>query len=326
MRVAIFTEGSSKIGLGHVSRCQSLMQAFEAYKCDVRMFVDGDESVLAFAGDRNIFLQKWTKKDSSVSVNFDIAVIDSYLAEIDVYARIGDSAKILLCLDDFNRLKYPKSFVLNGALAAKELGYVELQDSHYLLGAEYSLMRRPFWEMKEKVIHESVSDILVTFGGEDIRNLTPLALDVCTSVFPNARIHAIIGQAMQSIRNIPLNVQIHTSLAAVEMKALMEQCDLWVGAGGMTLFELAVTGVPGVAIEVAKNQRSNLKGFMDAGFLDSCLTYDDPDLARKLLDSLSLLSSRKKRQSLSNAGQKAIDGKGALNVVREILKFSEEDS
>lgn len=319
MNVAIFTEGSSTIGLGHVSRCQSLMQAFEHFGCEVQMYVKGDESVPAFTGTNSVLLLDWAETNALLPEGFDIAVIDSYLADISVYERLAESVKVLLCLDDYNRLDYPEGFVLNSALAAEELDYPLQDGKHYLLGAKYALMRKPFWQAGKKKIREQVSDILVTFGGEDVRNLTPKALEVCLKVFPQARIHAIIGQAMKPLAMEYSNLQKHTALDATGMKALMEQCDLWIGAGGMTLFELAAIGVPGVAIQVAENQQSNLKGFEDAGFLDAWLSYADVELEKKLADKLTLLAAVEKREALSHAGQKAIDGEGAMNVAKAVL-------
>ena len=43
MKVCILTEGSAKLGFGHISRCISLYQAFEEKKIIPCLIINGDE-------------------------------------------------------------------------------------------------------------------------------------------------------------------------------------------------------------------------------------------------------------------------------------------
>ena len=52
MKVFIVTEGGSKIGFGHVTRCISLSEAFEEKGIFPEFIVNGDDTVLNFLKER----------------------------------------------------------------------------------------------------------------------------------------------------------------------------------------------------------------------------------------------------------------------------------
>jgi len=97
----------------------------------------------------------------------DIAVLDSYLAKIDIYRKISEMVKIPIYLDDFKRLDYTRSMVVNGAIYAEELKYPEREGVAYLLGADYTPLREEFWNVPKKEIRTDLKSLLVTFGGDD---------------------------------------------------------------------------------------------------------------------------------------------------------------
>ena len=100
----------------------------------------------------------------------------------------------------------------------------------------------------------------------------------------------------------------------------MEEADLTISAAGQTLYELACVGCPTVAFSVAANQKTHLAMMEDTGVLVSAGDADVDDVVSKSGMSLStLMADNDKREAMSAAGQKLIDGKGAQRVARKIV-------
>jgi spore coat polysaccharide biosynthesis predicted glycosyltransferase SpsG len=105
------------------------------------------------------------------------------------------------------------------------------------------------------------------------------------------------------------------------MHALMLKADLAVTGGGQTTYELAATGTPAVAICIAENQRVSLKGLAEAGTLEFVGDAVDDDLELKLKSALTGLGGDpKRRQTMSERGQRLVDGRGAERVAQEIVR------
>lgn len=179
MKVFILTEGGEKAGLGHITRCTSIYQAFEEVGIRPELIVNGDETVLGFLKDKNCKIFDWLNNRESLFAlvrDADIVFIDSYLADYDLYEKISIIAKTGVYFDDNIRIKYPTGFVLNGAIFAERMPYPERNDVEYLLGARYAPLRREFWDVPEKPIRAVLETVMITFGGADICSLTPKVL------------------------------------------------------------------------------------------------------------------------------------------------------
>lgn len=82
--------------------------------------------------------------------NADIVLIDSYLADYDLYEKISNLVKTAVYFDDDMRINYPKGFVVNGAVFAEQMPYPKRKGVTYLLGSLYAPFRKEFWNVPEK--------------------------------------------------------------------------------------------------------------------------------------------------------------------------------
>ena len=92
MKVIILTEGGKNIGFGHITRCSALYQAFEEKGIIPEFIVNGDDSILDLLSDKRHQIFNWIEKKEYLFdyiKNADIVIIDSYLAEKDIYERIS---------------------------------------------------------------------------------------------------------------------------------------------------------------------------------------------------------------------------------------------
>jgi UDP-2,4-diacetamido-2,4,6-trideoxy-beta-L-altropyranose hydrolase len=325
MNVFILTEGGENIGLGHITRCTSIYQAFEKAGIESQLIVNGDQTVRDLLRDKNCKVFNWLndRKILLATVkNADIVFIDSYLAGCDLYEKIANVVKTAVYIDDDIRINYPKGFVLNGAIHAEQMPYPKIKEVNYLLGARYAPLRKEFWDVPAKPIRDNLGTVMITFGGADIHNLTPKVLKWLTDACPEMFKKVIIAKSFQNTAEIERLKDSNTELIyypnAAEMKKVMLESDIAISAGGQTLYELARIGVPTIGICIAENQLHNIEGWRNSGFLKYVGWYSDENLEQRLKSSLRYLANKRIRMHTSEIGRKVIDGQGYKHIINAI--------
>ncbi|MEW6108851.1 MAG: glycosyltransferase [Nitrospirota bacterium] len=327
MKIYILTEGSRHTGFGHITRCTSLYQAFEEKGITPLFIINGDETVIDLLKDKNYIFLNWLEERKelfSMVADGAAVIIDSYMTDLDIYKRLSQTVKIPVYIDDNRRLDYPDGIIVNGTIGSRHFGYPQRPGISYLLGGIYMPLRKEFWEMPEKPVKDTVQNMLITFGGDDWRNMTPKIMRLLRKKYPEHSKNVVIGKGFQNIEEITHEADKETDLIyypdAEGMKRVMLESDLAITAGGQTLYELARVGVPTVAISVADNQMNNVTAFRNEGALVYAGWYQDLDILRKTEDGIGLLHEKGIRERMSKAGRSLVDGEGAMRIIQEVLR------
>lgn len=327
MKVSIITEGFENTGYGHITRCISLYQAFEERNIIPVLFVNGDEKSRSFLSNTNYELIDWLNHPTQLIkkiINSDIVIIDSYYASKEFYENVSKFTKLLLMIDDFLRIDYPSGIILNGTINAESLPYAEKLDTQYLLGPKYIPVRKAFWENQSKKYKNKLETILITFGGQDIRNLTLPVLNAVCDYNSSLKINVVFGNKdgskLNELKSKYPNAEFYFSVNDEEMKKLMLESDLAITAAGQTLYELAVTGTPTIAVAVAENQKNNITEWHKTGFLLEPIFYNDINCIKKIIDQIKKLESIRLRKKLGSNGKSKVDGNGSRRVINYLIK------
>lgn len=307
MKVAIFTEGGRENGYGHITRCLALYHAFQAKGIEPELIVDCDVSAVGLLAGARYRLLNWRAKCQRTLTTLraaSIAVVDSYLAPADFYVFAARNARLLVCLDDTNRLPYPPGIVVNGAIAAGTLCYPKSDGVSYLLGAAYAPLRKEFRHCPRQTVRENIGSVLITLGGAD---RSGLAEKIAAFVKKEFKVRVtVFGSRRRS---------------ASEVKREMLRADVCVTACGQTTYELAACGVPSIGVGFAENQRLNIKGWTAQRAIKFAGWKEDKDLLGKIKKQLSGLSYSK-RAAFSSRARQLSDGVGAERIVEAALQAS----
>lgn len=327
MKVFILTEGGKDIGLGHITRCTSIYQAFEEVDIQPQLIVNGDETVQGLLKDKNCKVFDWLNDSKSLFAtveNADIVFIDSYMADYDLYEKISNIAKKAVYFDDDFRIDYPKGFVLNGAISAEQLNYPVKEGVTYLLGTSYFPLRREFCDVLVKEIRREVETLMVTCGGSDMHNVTPIIQKMLNDTYPDFQKKIVVTSLFSNISEIKKlqdkNTELLCDLNAIDFRAVMQDSDIAISTGGQTLYELAAVGTPTIAVCVAQNQRQNVVGWDKSGTIEYIGMYDSKDFLSKLSTALNKVMSYEKRLGLSRESRRLVDGNGARRICDFLLK------
>jgi len=331
-KLSILTEGGKKFGFGHITRCLSIVEYFDEYGVSIEFIVDGDDSVLSILKDHSFVLMDWLNgksvlqriKESTFILIDSLRVTDGHIQEIQ---KLG--ANVIYIDDDKRHNFLDKGFVLDWTILSDNKNYFlpKKKSVTYFLGSKYTPFRAAFKNSKKVSISKQIQNILVSFGGSDVRNLTPVVLATLNKNFPYLKKTVVIGAGFINNDEIKLQQDENTTLIynadAKKMTSLMQESDVAISSGGQTLYELAYLGLPTIAILLVENAREDTKGWEEVGFIDYIGNFDDIDLMKKLITSVESLKDQKIRQKMQSNAAKLIDFNGARLIVDTIMKGSE---
>jgi len=265
MQTVFLTVADPHIGLGHLYRCDALATALRARGIDVSLVVDcraGPEWLASRAPDNPWMIKPWTDDPETTMVavaNAVRVIVDAYDIDGTVRDVIGQAATDPVYFDDYGSNIPERGMVINGSPGAHLIDYPERPGLVLLLGPQYQVHRKPFWQSTNRTIRERVEAVGVMLGGTDHRGLIDQVLPVVRNSVRSEAIVYAIGVEPDAIRHA--GVKATGRLTAQQMKELFDGLDLLVTAAGQTVAEAVSCELPTVMIQTAENQRYNVDGW-----------------------------------------------------------------
>jgi spore coat polysaccharide biosynthesis predicted glycosyltransferase SpsG len=105
------------------------------------------------------------------------------------------------------------------------------------------------------------------------------------------------------------------------MAVLMHWADVAISGAGGTVWELAYLGLPAIVIALSQDQRQIARGLAKNDVAVSLGWHANLSDDRIVNALQSLLADRERRQTMSELGQKLVDGRGAERVVTFLQNF-----
>ena len=252
-------------------------------------------------------------------------IVDGYefpASELEGYAAVGP----LVVMNDVGAPCRAADLVINASFG---LAGRHLDGLPALLGPRYALVD-PVFAKAQRSIAPEVARILITFGLRDDTNATCLALAAIKAARKqglDAKIQVVLGAAA------PHRASIEAELAKMgeadalridvkDMAELLAKADLVVGAGGVSLFERALAGVPSVSMVIADNHRL----FTEEAGADGvtlCLGEASEVSAAALAHAIiDLARDSDRRARMAKRGRRIVDGKGAERIAVHLAGMS----
>ncbi len=170
-----------------------------------------------------------------------------------------------------------------------------------------------------------ISKILVTMGGSDAFGFTPIAVKALLNLKLDFEATIILGSAASSFEEVSKiasnNPNIKILKSVENISDLMHSSTIAIINGGLTRYELALTGTPFIALSVHQIQYditervTSLVGGINLGIVKQ-LSQDEITNAME-----ELIENKEKRMAISNALQKIIDSKGTSRILNCIESF-----
>lgn len=294
-RVAIYVNGNNTRGIGHIYRALEMADEFyskpdvyyDSNQTDRAVFGETTHSLIPVDGIADLF-ERVRGKGYTVFINDILTTSIDYMIGL---RSVVPGAKIVNFEDDGEGI-LKADLVFNALYRDDDLPQVHAGERYYIASKTF-MFYRPI-EIKEKV-----ERIFLSFGGADPQNYTDRLLEIVTSdeKYRQYKFTVVIGRAKMNVErllgyNSESNVEVLYDVA--NMPELMSACDVAVTSRGRTGYELAILGIPSIAM--AQNRREEKHGFVcnENGF--TYLGLNPPDEVIKSNLDMYLSLSRKARK------------------------------
>ena len=330
-RVLFCVDGGSEMGMGHVYR--SLAVAKEL----TQIVPHADVCFLMRAelpeGVQHIARAGYPIRVAREDADTTIGVIRDYSPNIiindrpfldDDYLRAlaGLGASTINLVDSLDDIEKPFELA-SIIIATMQEGEVELDDYH--AGPAFAILRDSFRKKTNEVpaISDEGRKIVVSFGGSDPQNLTMKALSALDGV-ADVSLTVVLGPAY-GYRNeldalvAKLSVKPEVLKNVEHMADILFEADLVLCSGGMTVFEIAALGRPGIVLCQNTRERERMEGFARYGTILHLGLGTDVSEKTIRNQAEELVKDRGRRQQMSDAGARLVDAQGASRVY-EVMK------
>lgn len=260
-KVAIYVNGNNKRGIGHIYRALELADEFFV-KPDI--YYDVNQTNKAVFGETThnlIPINGIGELLKALEVNeYNLLINDILSTSIDymiaVKQALPQNAKVVNFEDDGEGI-CKADLVFNALLSHNDLPQVKA-------GEKYYIPAKTFMYYSPIEIKDKVSNVFIAFGGADPQNYTDRVLKIVSDdKYRGINFIAVLGRAKENIvellkynsfKNITVLYDIQN------IPEIMSKCDVAITSRGRTGYELAILGIPSIAM--AQNKREEKHGFV----------------------------------------------------------------
>ena len=270
-KVAIIVNAFEEIGTGNMNRCLTI--ASKLVFNDVVFFLD--EAHPLGIDMVNSYNYKYTIYDGFDNL-FD--KLEEYNPEIVINDILDTNSEYIL------NLKSKGYFIVNfedlgtgsefADVVFDDLYEHDLSQKNIFTSYKYYILRDEFYFQPQKIITNSVNNVLIAFPGTDPNNLTEKVINAILSTNYEGRVNVIVGIGypdkeglVAKIESNP-SVQVYTNVSNIS--GFMFRADISFTSSGRLMYDICSLGVPTICLcqderELTHAFSSNTNGFINMG-------------------------------------------------------------
>lgn len=307
-------------------RCLSLAKAIEqTQKTTIIFRINKEiEPLVKTEGFQTQISETYDQQDAKqiIKQSPERVIFDSYLATTQYLETIHKEIP-LIQFDDNNDIYTPvvADILINGNIHAQSLHYQpKNQNTKFLLGPKYLVMREPYW--KDIEIPKG-KGVLITTGGSDFLHLMPSFIKALHKTSFLKKI--IIGPAYEEseIEEIKTLTYSNKTFQLIHKPCSLQDhianTEMIITAAGSTVYEVLRLRKTPLIYTLADNQEQIAKALTKKGIVSlgnaKRMNFDEIDLLKKMNEAMI---GKKKLEPLFDI----IDGKGVFRILEKIKNSS----
>jgi spore coat polysaccharide biosynthesis predicted glycosyltransferase SpsG/CMP-N-acetylneuraminic acid synthetase len=192
-------------------------------------------------------------------------------------------------------------------------------------GPKYAILREHF-HAREKDVRERPEMVLLTFGGSDPQELTVKAARALRELDPAVEMVAVAGPAFSCRRQFEdLQAALSRRVPLIQeagghIAELMLAADVVLCSGGMSVYEIAALGTPGIVLGQNMREDGRMRAFAGHGTIEYLGLGTDVSEAAIAAATRGLLADAPRRRDMSARGRALVDGLGAARAAELVLR------
>jgi UDP-2,4-diacetamido-2,4,6-trideoxy-beta-L-altropyranose hydrolase len=313
LRILFACDAGPTIGGGHVMRCLTLAEALTGLGAACA-FLDTHATAPLLDAFATHDIER---VDEAQTWPSDWVVLDNYRTTLDEEAGWRAGSRLAV-IDDLAR-PHAADLVVDPSFGRDAATYAP---APALTGPAHALVRRGFADRRRDALARRggpARRALIAFGLTDVGGITQAALDILLPLAGEVRLEVVAGSGAASLprlRDLAARNAIDLHVDVRDMATLSAQADVAVGAGGGSVWERAVLGLPSIVVPLADNQIAMTT------LLDSYGALVSAELADLGRAWTRLIGDAELRRSLAERSASLCDGLGAQRVAEALLAAS----
>lgn len=274
-KVAIYVNGNNTRGIGHIYRALELADEFfvkpdlyfDINQTDPAVFGTTTHNLIPVNGIAELF-EICKREQYTVFINDILTTSIDYMIGL---RSVLPNARIINFEDD-GEGNSKADLVFNALYSDSGLPNIFVGERYYICGKTFM-----FYNPIE--INEKVERVFICFGGSDPQDYTDRLLRIVSAPeYSGYRFTVVLGRAKHNVEEL-LRYNSHPNIEVLydvpDMPELMTACDIGVTSRGRTGYELAILGIPSIAM--AQNHREEKHGFVSSENGFSYIGLNPPD-------------------------------------------------
>jgi spore coat polysaccharide biosynthesis predicted glycosyltransferase SpsG/CMP-N-acetylneuraminic acid synthetase len=332
-RVLFRVDGGRDLGMGHVYRSLAIAEALRASsRADVAFLMKaehGEAIVTVSRGGYAVRVAADEQPETFVEHVRDFApeiVINDLhsptreAAYLRALSHLGATTVNLVDTpQDLESTEHYEQVIVSVMHEARET------PEGFYAGPKYAILREHF-HGREKDLRQRPGMVLLTFGGSDPQELTLKAARALRGLDPRVEVVAVAGpafscraafEALQGTleRRVPL-----INEAGGHIADLMLEADLVLCSGGMSVYEIAALGTPGLVLGQNMREDARMRAFAAHGTIEYLGLGTEVEEGALSAATRALLDDFPRRRAMSEKGRALVDGLGAARAAEAVLK------
>ncbi|MGI8952502.1 MAG: UDP-2,4-diacetamido-2,4,6-trideoxy-beta-L-altropyranose hydrolase [Chitinophagaceae bacterium] len=280
-KVVFRADGSSEIGLGHVTRCCALAEMlknnldcyFYTRKTSKQIIDDIQKYFISVTQltDNISYDEEAATWISNLNGN-EIVVLDGYNFDTKYQSAIKSKGCKLVCVDDIFAYHFVADVVINHAPDILGEQYSVEPYTKLFLGTDYVLLKKCFLQqatLQKRKFNFNTSPILICLGGADPQNITMKILQEVKNIFPEKKIFMVAGAGyqfkdeLQQLCESEKNISVFINISSQKLINLMESAHIAITSASTIALEYVCVKGNLFLIQTANNQTHLYKSLIE---------------------------------------------------------------
>ena len=270
MRVVFRVVGNNVVGMGHIYRSLSLAHGMAnqdiLFVCDV----DSEPVVKKLVGSAYWLGVYDTANiaDKIISLNPDLIVNDVLNTEKNYIDYLKKEEIVVVNFEDLGTGASVADLTVN-----ELYDYSILSGTNILWGYEHFFVREEFEKARPNKFRDSVSEVILTFGGTDQHDLSRIVYERIKEICKKYQIFVriVTGPGYRGFTHLEKIVsqapEVSLTHATGVISSIMESADIAITSNGRTVYELAYMNIPGIVIPQHEREETHSFAREQNGFV-----------------------------------------------------------